>query len=335
MYSTPGFQIFPPSPRDGENGGLFQVSVLVCLLERRTSGSAVWIEPQEGSMKRIVVLEFLAPVLFLLLATLFFRLTDADILIAGLFYSPSKGWFLENLWVVEILHRFSSVPAILVSAVAAGLLVHRFFSKKAVRRQESALYCFLVFMVGVVLIVNLVFKDQWGRPRPNQTQPFGGPKQYLAIWEKGDCRECRSFPCGDASAGFFFIFPYFILRPKSPRRALFYLLLGLGFGSVFGLCRMARGAHFASDVIWSGGFMYLTCVTFYYALRMHVPEGTRRPPQPFAVNARPQMIPQTGRDIPPFELVEESGTQRRPPVPAVECDQLSRSAPLCSRQREP
>jgi membrane-associated PAP2 superfamily phosphatase len=31
---------------------------------------------------------------------------------------------------------------------------------------------------------------------------------------------------------------------------------------------MVQGAHFASDVLWSGGFTYLTGLLLYYALRL-------------------------------------------------------------------
>jgi lipid A 4'-phosphatase len=242
-------------------------------------------------VKKIISIEFVIPLLFLLSATVFFRVTNADLYIAGLFYS-SQGWFLEDTWIVAFLHRYSSVPAIVVSAAAAGLLIYGLVSRKELRHKKSALYCLLVFLVGIVLIVNLVFKEHWGRPRPNQTQAFGAPRQYLSVWEKGDCRECKSFPCGDASAGFFFIFPYFILRNKSPRKALFFLLLGIGSGVLFGLGRMARGAHFTSDVIWAGGFMYLTCAAFYYALRMHIPAEKQSVPHLVASKGRPDTVSQ-------------------------------------------
>lgn len=214
--------------------------------------------------------ELLIPCLTLVLLTLLFRLTDWDISLAGLFYSQSRGWFLEDVWIVEFLHRFGAVPALIVSFGALCVFVGGLKSKTLSRSRKTALYCVLVFAIGSGLVVNLLLKNQWGRPRPNQIEAFGGEKEYLPVWAKGDCQTCKSFPCGDASAGFFFLFLFFALRRTSRPAAAGFLILGIGYGGLLGLCRMARGAHFASDVIWSGGIMYMTCLAFYYSLQMHL-----------------------------------------------------------------
>ncbi len=33
------------------------------------------------------------------------------------------------------------------------------------------------------------------------------------------------------------------------------------------IVRMIQGGHFASDVLWAGGFTYLTGLIFYYVLK--------------------------------------------------------------------
>ena len=220
-------------------------------------------------MIRILLLEIAVPMLILLAATVFFRVTDADLTIAALFYSTAGGWFLEDVWLVDFLHSFGGAPALLVSTAAACYLLCGFFLKRPFKHRKAALYCVLVFGIGAGLVINIVFKDTWGRPRPNQVERFGGPRQFLFVWEKQDCRECKSFPCGDASHGFMFLFTFFLLRRSSRRWALIIVFLGLGYGILLGLCRMARGAHFASDVIWSAGIMYLVSVTLFYTLGMH------------------------------------------------------------------
>lgn len=225
-------------------------------------------------MRRALLLEIALPMLILLAATVFFRVTDADLTIAALFYSTADGWFLEDVWLIEFLHRFGGAPALLVSTAAACYLLCGFFLKGPLKHWKAALYCVLVFGIGAGLVVNIVFKDNWGRPRPNQVERFGGPRPFLSVGEKQECRECKSFPCGDASHGFVFLFPFFLLRRSSPRWALVTVFLGLGYGTLLGLCRMARGAHFASDVLWSAGFMYLVSVTLFYTLRMHTRSRT-------------------------------------------------------------
>lgn len=220
-------------------------------------------------MRRRILGDFSIPFLVLLVATLFFRLTDADMEWTALFYSKDHGWFLENLWIVVFLHRYGTIPTLLVSFGAACILGYGFVSERFVKYRKISLLCVLLLSIGSGLIVNLILKDHWGRPRPNQLVAFGGERRFLPVWVKGDCETCHSFPNGDASAGFFFLFPFFIFRRTAPRLAASLLLLGIGYGTLMGVGRMVRGAHFASDVIWSWGIMYITGLTLYYSLRMH------------------------------------------------------------------
>mgnify|MGYP001178195184 CR=1 FL=1 len=220
--------------------------------------------------------DFLIPFLVLLLGTMLFRMTDLDMRLAGLFYSRTRGWFLEDAWIIEFLHRLGAAPALIACFLALCAITGGFRSQRLSGYRKSAFYCLLVFAIGSGLVVNLLLKQHWGRPRPNQIVAFGGDKSYLPVWVKGDCRTCRSFPCGDASAGFFFLFLFFALRRRSPRAAAWFLLMGIAYGSLLGLCRMARGAHFASDVIWAGGIMYMSSAVFYYAFGLHLERHWRR-----------------------------------------------------------
>jgi membrane-associated PAP2 superfamily phosphatase len=38
---------------------------------------------------------------------------------------------------------------------------------------------------------------------------------------------------------------------------------------LIGLGRMAQGGHFATDVIWAGGIVYLSGITLYYLLGLY------------------------------------------------------------------
>lgn len=49
-----------------------------------------------------------------------------------------------------------------------------------------------------------------------------------------------------------------------------FLITGIVYGTLMGMSRMARGAHFASDVIWAGGIIYYTGMALYFLLGMHV-----------------------------------------------------------------
>ena len=54
-----------------------------------------------------------------------------------------------------------------------------------------------------------------------------------------------------------------------------FLVLGLLGGGVLGLARIAQGQHFLSDVIWSGGMVYLTGVILSYLFRLSADAKSR------------------------------------------------------------
>ena len=58
--------------------------------------------------------------------------------------------------------------------------------------------------------------------------------------------------------GFYFVAPYFVLRKRAPQKGLLFLGTGLGYGLLMGFGRIAQGGHFASDIMWSAGFVYLS-----------------------------------------------------------------------------
>ena len=61
----------------------------------------------------------------------------------------------------------------------------------------------------------------------------------------------------------------------SPRRPSWVHRLALGgaltYGSLIGLTRIVQGAHFVSDVLWSGGLMCFTVATLHAVLPVASP----------------------------------------------------------------
>jgi len=92
-----------------------------------------------------------------------------------------------------------------------------------------------------------------------------------------------SFPCGHCTVGFLFGVGWWIFRPRRPRWAVASLAAGLAAGTLLGVGRMAAGAHFFSDVIWSALLAYgVAHVLYFHVLRL---EPSRTPVQrPTGVN---------------------------------------------------
>jgi hypothetical protein len=64
--------------------------------------------------------------------------------------------------------------------------------------------------------------------------------------------------------GYYLSIFYFLARGQGKRRRLLYLGLAAFFGTAVGLARMAGGAHFASDVLWSAYIVFLVNLVLYY-----------------------------------------------------------------------
>jgi len=117
-------------------------------------------------------------------------------------------------------------------------------------------------------MVNAVFKDHWGRPRPREIVQFGGKKQFLQPWQKGEDGKGRSFPSGHASAAFYMTAPYFIYRRSNKRIARVWLLSGLVFGLFMSIARITQGGHFLSDNLWAWGMVHLCALVLAACLKL-------------------------------------------------------------------
>jgi lipid A 4'-phosphatase len=206
-------------------------------------------------------------------ATALCAATGFDLALERHFYLAGPNWAGGDLTPWHFLYRFGVIPSYLLSGSALVLLVAGYFWAKAYPFRKSALFLVLMMALGPGLLVNAVFKDHWGRPRPRQMQVFGGDRPFHEVWERGIDGAGRSFPSGHASAAFYLIAPYFVLRSRNRRRARLALLAGAAYGVLMGIARMAQGGHFPSDVLWAGGMVYLVGLSLYYLLRLDLDES--------------------------------------------------------------
>ena len=224
---------------------------------------------------RAVLRDFLLALALLVGATALCSATGLDLALERRFYFVGAGWGLSDVNPWRFLYHYGVLPAYLLTGGALALLIAGFFWAKAYPWRRSALFLVLMMALGPGLLVNTVFKDHWGRPRPRQMQSFGGDRQFHEVWERGEGGAGRSFPSGHASAAFYLMAPYFVLRARARRRARVALLAGCCYGVFMGIARMAQGGHFPSDVLWAGGMVYLVGLALYYLLRLDegIPEG--------------------------------------------------------------
>lgn len=184
------------------------------------------------------------------LVALFLLFPEIDLAVSGWFWSAGAGWLGMRRPFLVLLH--DAVGPVIWGAfflLLAGWLGS--WAGRApdwLKRGRRALgYLALAILLGPGLVVNVLFKDQWGRARPNQIEAFGGERQFTPAWVLSDqCQNNCAFVCGDASIGFVLLALAYVSR--RPRR---WHAAGLLAGGFLGLMRVAQGGHFFSDVVFS------------------------------------------------------------------------------------
>ena len=183
---------------------------------------------------------------------------------SGADLSVSSKFFIDGAWPIgeqfpwKTLYRIDRMPAVLLVAAALAAAALSFIRPSLIQWRKSSVFLALFLTLGPGLLVNTVFKDGWGRPRPREITQFGGKKQFLHPWQKGVSGQGRSFPSGHASAAFFLMAPFFIFRRRRPRPARGWLTGGVVFGILMSIARITQGGHFLSDNLWAFGMVYLT-----------------------------------------------------------------------------
>ena len=204
-------------------------------------------------MKKSVLISILLVAVF----TFISQFSDFEIKLLYLFYSPQSGWFLKYTQPWYFLYKYGPLPGIIIASISLIIFISSFFFFSLKKYSRHALFLCLIMIIGPGLVVNAILKDYWGRPRPRQIKEFKGNMHYLKVWQKGEAGKGKSFPSGQASTGFYLFSPYFFLRNKKRKVAYGFLFGGMFYGSLIGLARMIQGAHFLSDVIWSGAIVYI------------------------------------------------------------------------------
>ncbi len=169
------------------------------------------------------------------------------------FDNLSKEFYGQNkFWVIAIYKSISWITAGFIILPICLLILSKVFKIGNFKKiQQFTIIVLTSLALGPGLIINVVFKDNWGRPRPYQVLRDG--KTFSPFWKPHfKASNDNSFPSGHASIGFFMGIPFLALGYR--RRGL--LVAGVG-GTFIGIIRILQGGHYVSDIIFSGIFVWL------------------------------------------------------------------------------
>lgn len=145
--------------------------------------------------------------------------------------------------------------ALVLAAVLALSLAHHFAWPRRLLPVRQWNVIFWSFLLGPGLLVNALLKTYSGRPRPVDTDLFGGAHPFAAVgnWA-GACQTNCSFVSGEVSGTTALCLACALLIQHHRARlgtlgcAALYAALALGFAYVFGH-RVLSGGHFLSDAL--------------------------------------------------------------------------------------
>jgi lipid A 4'-phosphatase len=163
-----------------------------------------------------------------------------------LFYAPA----IAAIWLlVRLLDNFQHHGAT--------------YCRKKTREISIALFAFIA---GPLFLVNSVLKEISNRPRPRQTDLFGGSESFFAAGNfGGTCGGNCSFVSGEA-AGAGWIACLVLFLPKSLRPVLGPPIVVLSLLSPY--LRVAFGGHYLSDVVlgWLLSLVVYAAVATYFEM---------------------------------------------------------------------
>lgn len=151
-----------------------------------------------------------------------------------------------SLWVTTVL----VLPAVV--ALVIKILLPR---RKLLVSGRAIVFLIATLVLAPGLLVNILLKDHWHRPRPIDVTEFGGRQHFVPWWDpRGDCPNNCAFVSGDVAGAFWTIAPAALAPPQW--RALAYGAV-LALGTAMAAFRVMAGGHFVSDVIFAGVFTFL------------------------------------------------------------------------------
>ena len=110
----------------------------------------------------------------------------------------------------------------------------------------------------MLIFVNLILKNLWGRARPNEVLQLGGKETFSPWFEiSNTCETNCSFVSGDASVGFSIIILYLITKK------IIFLYASAVAGLVLGFIRIMAGGHFLSDIFFAGFFIVILNIILF------------------------------------------------------------------------
>jgi lipid A 4'-phosphatase len=223
---------------------------------------------QTDRLHRKALTNFVAVFAFTVVALLLFRqFPSLDVFVSRMAFTfkpcaPDStlavcgGFLLQSSSLLNLLREISlQIPNILGFGIFFYLVYQIFLNRNTTAKEIGKLSLVIwTVMLSTVLLINLILKELWGRPRPYQVEEFGGDHPFVLPGTISSyCESNCSFVSGEASSAAWLI-AFLIFLPNRWRLPVgVFLSIYLVF---FSGLRIAFGRHFLSDVTMSVLFTF-------------------------------------------------------------------------------
>ena len=204
---------------------------------------------------------------YLTVISVFFTVfPGVDLAATSLFHRAGEGFPLASQPFFMRLRELGPFLVKLIAGSCVAVLLFAFLTGRIPDglRLRTPLFLLSTLAIGPGLVVNALFKNNWGRPRPNAVDVFGGDAPYVSVWRITDhCDTNCSFVSGEASSSFWLVSLAFI-APVAWRKAVLVAVLPLIFA--LSANRVAFGGHFLSDTLMAWGLTLLVILAVHRLL---------------------------------------------------------------------
>ena len=180
-----------------------------------------------------------------------------DLALSGIFYdAANRRWRVLDTPSGIVRDLAGWLIALVAAPAFVALVVKLVLPKRPLLLPGRAVMLMIsTLALGPGLAVNVILKDNSGRPRPMYVTEFGGKDKFLPWWDlRGDCNKNCSFVAGESS-GAFWTMAGAAVAPPHWRAAAYGA--AIVFGAAVGVLRMSLGGHFFTDVVFGGVVVFL------------------------------------------------------------------------------
>jgi lipid A 4'-phosphatase len=207
-------------------------------------------------------------------SAIFLAIPAIDIWFTGLFAANNRGGFpVGTLPFFQFLRAINQWLSAIIPVTLIILVIVKIArpDRPSIVPPAKTLFILATQALGPGIVVNLILKGNWGRPRPNDVALFGQgdlpfvPPWYVTNYCPGNC----SFVSGEGSSAIWLL-SLAVLVPKQWRMTAIKGIVA--FAVAASLNRIAFGGHYLSDVLIAWGLtLLIMAVVYRYVIERPLP----------------------------------------------------------------